>query len=147
MYWIFNKQYRTEEKIIGTLIKNIKKSKLFVNYAEGNDEVYELDNMNVRFTIVNKNIIVVTDKSGNEIISMDCTYDNDEVQSVRANWFHGVIEIARKRQDKEKEKQEKAKKLQEAKKAAEAAMKIKEEQQAKENAMLAALYRMKDLSK
>ena len=149
MYWIFNKQYRTEQEIINTVIKNIKKSKLFLEYYEGNVEVYELDNMKIRFPLLSQDRgIIVTDKEGNEIVSMDCTYSNmDEVQKVRSNWFSSVLEIARNRGHQEKEKQEKAKKLQEAKNAMEASMKVKEQKRAQENTMAAALQRMKNLSK
>lgn len=148
MYWIFNKQYRTEEGIISQLVKNLKKSKIFLKYHENNTEIYELDNINIRFTYINQSLIVVTDKAGNEIVSMDCTYSNmDEVQQVRTNWFHSVLKIARARADQEKQKYEKQKELEQARKEIEAQARAKQQQQVKENAMLNALNQLKNLSK
>ena len=105
--------------------------------------------MKIRFPLLSQDRrIIVTDKEGNQIVSMDCTYSNmDEVQKVRSNWFSAVLDVARKREQQEKEKQEKAKKIKKAKEAMEASMKIEEQKRAQENTMAAALQRMKNLSK
>ena len=105
MILIFNKQFRTEEKIISELMKKIKKSATVNKSYEGNTEKYEFDNLDVFFDIIDRKV-VVTNKMGDKIMSMDCNYDAyDEMQIVRANWFSELLDKARARdEDKEKDK-------------------------------------------
>ena len=147
MFLIFNKQYRTEEKIINALIKNIKKSKIFVQYYDGELEKYELDTMDISFE-VERNIIKVYAKDGEEIMSMNGTWDvRDEMQQARCAWFSEVLNAARRREQHEKNKLSKEKEIQEAKKALELSMKAKKAQQTEADKALAAFKRIKGVSK
>ena len=104
MILIFNKQFRTEEKIISELMKKIKKSATVNRSYEGNTEKYELDNLDVFFDIIDRKV-VVTNKMGDKIMSMDCNYDAyDEMQKARANWFTELLDKARACENKEKDK-------------------------------------------
>ena len=104
MILIFNKQFRTEEKIISELMKKIKKSATVNKSCEGNTEKYEFDNLDVFFGLIDRKV-VVTNKMGDKIMSMDCNYDAyDEMQKARANWFSELLDKARAREDKEKDK-------------------------------------------
>lgn len=104
MILIFNKQFRTEEKIISELMKKIKKSATVNRSYEGNTEKYELDNLDVFFDIIDRKV-VVTNKMGDKIMSMDCNYDAyDEMQIARANWFTELLDKARAYENKEKDK-------------------------------------------
>ena len=110
MILIFNKQFRTEEKIISELVKKIKKSAKFNKSYEGNTEKYELDNLDVFFDIIDRKV-VVTNKMGDEIMSMDCHYDAyDEMQEVRSNWFSELLNKARAKEKYKKMRMATAKK-------------------------------------
>ena len=98
---IFNKQFRAEEKIISALIKKIGKSATINSVYDGNAEKYECDTFDVSFDLTDKKILV-TDKTGDKIMSMDCHYDAyDELQDARSTWFHQTLENARRRYGKE----------------------------------------------
>ena len=85
-------------------MKKIKKSATVNKSYEGNTEKYELDNLDVFFGIIDRKV-VVTNKMGDKIMSMDCNYDAyDEMQKARANWFSELLDKARAREDKEKDK-------------------------------------------
>ena len=110
MILIFNKQFRTEEKIISELVKKIKKSAKFNKSYEGNTEKYEFDNLDVFFDIIDRKV-VVTNKMGDEIMSMDCHYDAyDEMQEVRSNWFSELLNKARAKEKYKKMRMATAKK-------------------------------------
>ena len=110
MILIFNKQFRTEEKIISELMKKIKKSATVNKSYEGNTEKYEFDNLDVFFDIIDRKV-VVTNKMGDEIMSMDCHYDAyDEMQEVRSNWFSELLNKARAKEKYKKMRMATAKK-------------------------------------
>ena len=110
MILIFNKQFRTEEKIISELMKKIKKSATVNKSYEGNTEKYEFDNLDVFFDIIDRKV-VVTNKMGDEIMSMDCHYDAyDEMQEVRSNWFSELLNKARVKEKDKKMRMATAKK-------------------------------------
>jgi len=135
---IFNKQFRTEEKIISELIKKIKKSEKFVQSWDDLEEVYDLDTIKIGFISMQPKELKVYDKSGKEILSMGCEYQSgNEMQEVRANWFHELLERARKRDQKEKDKKQMRK--------ATATIKAKKQSKAKEAAMMKALEQIKSL--
>ena len=100
---IFNKQFRTEEKTISALIKKIDKSGTVArSYVGNNTEKYEFDTFDVSFVMnPGDKRIVVVDKMGDEILSMDCNYDPyDEMQEARSMWFGQTLENARRRYGK-----------------------------------------------
>ena len=110
MILIFNKKFRTEEKIISELMKKIKKSATVNKSYEGNTEKYEFDNLDVFFDIIDRKV-VVTNKMGDEIRSMDCHYDAyDEMQEVRSNWFSELLNKARVKEKDKKMRMATAKK-------------------------------------
>ena len=145
MLMIFNKQFRTEEKIISELIKKIKKSKKIVMSYVGNAEVYELDTIDISFDTV-KHELLVEDKSGKKIMSLDCNYDmHNEMQQARSNWFHEVLNKSRERYDKESAALEKQEKWKKSNKKATAMNNLKKQQQGEQTAALKALERIKGL--
>ena len=97
-----NKQLRIEEKMIGDLHKKIKKSEGFSVEAEKNKEIYHLDTIDIVFDIVARTL-VVTDKSGEVIVDIDCKFDSySNEQKKRFSLFGALLDAARKRDDKEK---------------------------------------------
>ena len=111
MFLFFNKQFRLEQNLISELAKKIKKSVSFHSCYGGNNsntEIYKLDNLDIWFDITNRKIIVF-DKSGAEITSLDCHYDElSDMQKARTKWFHDLLcKVARGRKDAEEEKQKK----------------------------------------
>lgn len=149
MFLIFNKQYRTEEKLISELAKKIKKSLSFKSYDAGdkdNEEIYELDSVFIGFDITNHKI-TVSDKAGNEIVSLDCKYNAyDEFQQARGKWFHYLLcGVARKRKKQEEEKQKKLEAMQKATKALDVATKTKEKQLLQQQVIQDALDKIRGL--
>jgi len=135
---IFNKQFRTEEKIISELVKKIKKSEKFVQSWDGLEEVYELDTIKIGLISAAPKELNVYDKSGKEILSMNCDYiSGNEMQEARADWFHELVEKARKRDKKEKDKKQM--------RQATATIKAKKQAEVKEAAMMKALEQIKGL--
>lgn len=145
MLLIFNKQFRTEEKIISELIKKIKKSKVIVLSYIGDAEVYALDNIDISLDVV-KHELVVTDKSDKNIVTMDCNYDAfDEKQQARSDWFSEVLEQARDRYGKELNLIKKQEKFKNANQKVLMVNNLKKKQQAEQNAMVEALGKIKSL--
>ena len=127
MVWVFNKEFRNFEKTISALIKKMKESKTFEQkYGEklegeelkGYDvdgrkpeEIYICDTFDISFFITTPQFFRVTDKSGKEIIKMDCQYDlYDEWARIRSNRFAVLLRYAREQDDARKDKSEKFKK-------------------------------------
>lgn len=146
LFLVFTKQYRAEEKIISELTKKIKKSNSFKYSVVKNTETYELDGIVIDFTLTQSRKMVVRDKAGEEIYSMNGDYDMlDEMQETRFNWFSHLLTVAREREADKQAKKQKTKKLKDAKEALDAAEKAKlKEQQILDNAY-EALKRMKGL--
>lgn len=142
---IFNKEFRTEEKIISALIKKIAKSAtVSVNY-NGNVEKYEFDTFDVSFDVPDRKILV-TDKVGDQIMSMDCHYDAyDEMQEVRSNWFHQTLENARRRHGKEQATKALKDATNSAAKAVAKALDLKSKKRAQQAAAKETLDRIKGL--
>ena len=145
MFLIFNKQYRAEDKLISELVKKIKKSKTF-SVDDKDKEIYKLDNLDIVFDLP-EHVLSVLDKSGAEIIKIDCTNKSgDDFQQERAKWFHHLLcDVARKRKNQEKEKQKKIKSMQEAARVLEAENNVKKQQQLQQQATLAALDKIRGL--
>ena len=149
MFLFFNKQFRLEQNLISELAKKIKKSVSFDSCYGGNNsntEIYKLDNLDIWFDITNRKIIVF-DKSGAEITSLDCHYDElSDMQKARTKWFHDLLcKVARGRKDAEAEKQ---KKLQAAEKKAEkkqVANWLKIQQELQQKSVQAALDKVRSL--
>ena len=104
MFLIFNKEYRQFEKIMSELYKKAKKSQKMT--VKQDPETYELDTVNVAFDVV-KDVLTVTDKAGEEIVSFNCRYSgNDELQNAKFNMFSDLLsrfrEIYGARQEKQK---------------------------------------------
>lgn len=138
MFFVFSKQFRTEEKIFSELAKKIKESKKITQSWAGLAEVYKLDTCRIEFISDTPAQILVYDKSGKEILSLNCEYDNaDRMQRARSNWFSWVLADARKRYEKDtgKEKMRKAT----------AKIKAQKEQERHEAAMVKALDKIKSL--
>jgi len=140
---IFNKQFRTEEKTISALIKKIDKSGTIVRSYVGNTEKYEFDTFDVSFVMnPGDKRIVVVDKIGNEILSMDCNYDPyDEMQEARSIWFSQTLENARRRYGKEQA----TKALKNAAKFAAKAFGLKSKKKSQQDAAMNALNRVRNL--
>lgn len=135
MFFVFSKQFRTEEKIFSELAKKIKESKKITQSRDGLAEVYKLDTIRIEFISAK---ILVYDKSGKEILSLNCKYDDaDRMQQARYNWFSGVLADARKRYEKDTGK--------EKMRRAAAKIKAKKEQERHEAAMVKALEQIKSL--
>lgn len=108
---VFNKEFRQGEKLISEIRKKIKKSKnLELKYDDGL-EVYSFDTFDVIFsTVISETFFKVVDKSGKEIVSMDCTYKNDdELAKVRFNRFSHLLDFIRTQDKIRKAKSEKFK--------------------------------------
>ena len=149
---LFNKERRMLGKLFDNLFDKIKTSKSIKVEYKGNAEVCSLDSIDISFDTVTSKI-VVTDKSGAEIYTMDCHHPQmpllntaDELQQYLANGFHAMLMHARKVYDK---KQEKSKKMKEDLDAARANLKAKSEQkqaeQIRQSAMMSALDKLKSL--
>lgn len=117
---IFNKQFRQEEKLISRTVDKIKKSKSIkmkfgkVSTDIGTTETYMLDDIDVCFNLGVKggpNSIIIKEKNGNVIYTMDCHFDiYDKMQRARANWFHWLLNKTRDIYNKKPKKAEKLKK-------------------------------------
>ena len=142
---IFNKEFRTEEKTISALIKKIAKSAtVSVNY-NGSVEKYEFDTFDVSFDVPDHKILV-TDKVGDQIMSMDCHYDAyDEMQEARSNWFHQTLENARRRHGKEQATKALKDAANSAAKAVAKALDLKSKKRAQQAAAKETLDRIKGL--
>ena len=142
---IFNKQFRTEEKIISELAKKIRKSKKFIkSYKSG--EAYELDTIEIEFFVVSPVEIIVFDKSGETILSMNCDrHAGDEMQDVRNRWFSELLERARIRDRKEQANKAKEIQFSDSNKARSIAEKMKKQQEEKVTMMRKALERIRSL--
>lgn len=115
---IFNKQYRTEEKIIAELAKKIKNAEPFFMHIDGNAEVYELPGgMWISFDVVTYKLEVTI--GGKRVIELDCKFDaNDNMQQARNNWFSVLLNsYARKRLEKIEKARQKVAKMNNAKKS------------------------------
>ncbi|MBQ7185539.1 MAG: hypothetical protein IJR92_01910 [Alphaproteobacteria bacterium] len=140
----FNKQYRAEKKIILELARKIQKSKNIHQSYHGNTEVYELDTMSISFGGVPR-VLTVTNE-GQTIFSLDCEYSDDELQQVRFDWFHLLLnDYARKRWNKEKEKQEKQEKFASAKEKIKQVLDVKTEQQKRQEFLQQSLKNIRRL--
>ena len=138
MFFVFSKQFRTEEKIFSELAKKIKESKKIAQSWDGLAEVYKLDTIRIEFISATPAQILVYDKAGKEILSLDCEYDDaDRMQQARSHWFSGVLADARKRYEKDTGK--------EKMRRASAKIKAKKEQEKHEAAMVKALDKIKSL--
>ncbi len=145
MILMFNKQYRQESALISDLAKKIKKSKSIIRVCHENTEIYELDNIEVCFDIL-KSVLSVIIKSGSKLVSLDCSYDDDELQLARYHMFSNLLQRAR---DTYYRSIDKAKALEqatkEAKKNQDALDKAKAEKEAVEAKIIAARRRIKSL--
>ena len=138
MFFVFSKQFRTEEKIFSELAKKIKESKKIAQSWDGLAEVYKLDTIRIEFISATPAQILVYDKAGKEILSLDCEYnDADRMQQARSHWFSGVLADARKRYEKDTGK--------EKMRRASAKIKAQKEQERHETAMVKALDKIKSL--
>ena len=109
MFLIFNKEFRQIESILSDLMAKVKKSEKFVKKYEAQYEIYKLDTIDIHFHI-SSNTITVKDKSGKEIISLDCHYDRyDKLQDAKWNRFGTFLGAVRNAYDKRVEKAEKMK--------------------------------------
>lgn len=128
------------------LLKKMKKSINVVKKYEGNAEIYELDTVDIVFEI-GKHKIGARDKSGAEIISLDCHYDSyDKLQNAKCNLFSDFLKEVRNTYDKRIEKESKFKKAAEkANKEAEAKQKVISAQAAKEKLLNDALEKLRGL--
>lgn len=148
MFIVFNKEYRNFEAIMSDLLKKMKKSVNVEKVYEDEigAEVYKLDTVDIVFQI-GKHIIIARDKSGAEIISLDCHYDRtNELQNAKCNLFGGFLKEVRNNYDKRIEKANKLKVAAEkAKKEAEAKQKIISAQAAKEKLLNDALNKLRGM--
>ena len=138
MFFVFSKQFRTEEKIFSELTKKIKESEKITQSWDGLAEVYKLDTCKIEFISAEPAELFVYDKSGKRILSLDCGYsDTDRMQRARFRWFSGLLEDVRKRYEKYtgKEKMRKAT----------AKIKAEKEQKKHEVAMVKALDKLQRL--
>ncbi|MBR5354819.1 MAG: hypothetical protein IK122_01685 [Alphaproteobacteria bacterium] len=120
MFIIFNKEYRKFESIMSELISKMKKSAKIDKKYEGNAEVYKLDTVDIVCGIGVRSLIV-RDKTGAEIIALDCHYSGyKELQRAKSVLFGNFLEKVRNIYHKRIEKADKLKKATEA-------AKIKEE--------------------
>lgn len=147
MFIIFNKEYRKYESIMSDLMKKMKKSVNVEKVYEVNTEVYKLDSVDIVFEFTGGNKLVIKDKSGSEIISLDCYYDRyDELQSAKWDLFSGFLGKIRGMYEKRIETVNKLKAAAEkAKKAEEAKQKAVFAQQAKEKLLNDALEKLRGL--
>ena len=105
---IFNKQFRTEEKIFSDLRKKIRKSETIAN-THHNDK-YALDSIVIDFDVSTHRLTVSDKKTGSEIITIDCHFDNyDDMQKIRSNWFHNLLMFVREQFNKRQAKIKKVK--------------------------------------
>ena len=104
MILIFNKQYRQFEKIMSELLKKAKKSQKMEQ--KDDPETYYLDNVNVAFDVV-KYVLTVTDKAGEEIVSINCKFAGAgyELQNAKFNLFSDLLSHFRKIYNARQEKQ------------------------------------------
>lgn len=138
---IFNKQFRTEEKIISVLIKRIKKSNKIDFSFFKNTEVFKLDNITIYFDVVERELLV-KDNADKKILSMDCHYDAyNEMQTARYNWFSELLGVAKDCYGKAIKQKEKLKAASEKLKPASNAL----QQQKQIAALTAALDKIKGL--
>lgn len=118
----FNKQLRTEEKIIAELSKKIKKAETVYMHNEGNAEVYELPGgFWISFDVVTNKLEITN--GGKKILDLDCKYYgyddgyNNKLQAARYNWFSALLDRARKRLEKDEKLRQKTSKLKKARKS------------------------------
>ena len=110
MFLIFNKEFRQIESILSDLMTKVKKSAKIVRKDAAEGEMYELDTVDIYFQIPS-NMITVKDKSGKEIISLDCHYDShDKLQNAKWNQFGDFLSVVRNAYKKYVEKAEKLQK-------------------------------------
>ena len=136
MFLIFNKEFRQIESILSDLMTKVKKSAEFVRKVEGRYEIYELDTVDIYFQI-SSSIITIKDKSGKEIISLDCHYDmHDKLQNAKWGQFGSLLKAVRDAYTKRLEKAEKREKF--AQKIAEELVKeeLRNEERAAKQKML-----------
>lgn len=141
-----NKQQKTEEKIFNEIAQKIKKSQILNwNHTE-QGEMYALDTIDVYFDVVPSKLTVY-DKTGSEIISMDCEYDAwDKNKQFRHTCFSNVLDIARKEFGKRESQQAKnATKLKAAQKKLQAISDARSQQQAQEAMLKSALDKIQGL--
>lgn len=117
MFLIFNKEFREMEKFVSTLIKKAKESTKIELKIEGNDTIYKLDSIDIVFKTISPQTLKVRDKSGTEIISVNCeyTYDANPLQRAKSHQFSNLLEHISKIHD---ERIKKVKKMKEAVKEA-----------------------------
>lgn len=80
MFVVFNKEYRKINSIMNNLINKVRNSAKIMCTYEDDTEFYKLDTVDIVF-VMGVNNLIVKDKEGNGIISIDCHYDcDDELQ-------------------------------------------------------------------
>lgn len=110
MVYIFNKQFRTREKIFNDLRKKIKKSETMTCIPH--TDKYTLDTVVIEFKVIDPQTITINDKTGTEIIKLDCHYDGyDDIQKIMFHQFSSLLAFIRNQFDK---RQERIKKIKEA---------------------------------
>lgn len=139
----FNKQYRIESGIFSRLTKKFKAAQVASVRKAGNTEIYTLDNSwRISFDVLTKVLTVVDINEKQEIISLDCKFGGDyvaaELQNARFYAFSNLLNVARKRIDRDEKSAQKREAFGKAQARAAQALELKskEEQasQALENA-------------
>ena len=117
MILMFNKQYRQENKLFNTLADKIKKSSSIVQEFKGQARVFELDTIDIYFTVANGQKLKVVTKTGEVVVpEMDCSFKQgcsteDVLQRARHEMFSQLLDFVHKTYEK---KAEKAKKMEQA---------------------------------
>ena len=151
MFLIFNKEFRETEKTMSILQGKAKKSeKMVLKHKKDKKglewEVYELDTLDIWFTLTGCLELVVKDKSGNNIIDLDCHYDSyNELQNAKANQFSNLLQNIRKMYDKRVEAQKMKDAAVKAKKAAETKTKAENAEKARLQALADANSKLRGL--
>jgi len=104
MILFFRKRFIKEEKSVDRMASKIRRSESVKQEYKENEagecdmEIYKLDNMDVYFNLGDpaKNSIIIKNKKGRVIFTMDCHYDPcDQMQIVRAGWFSKLLKTTR----------------------------------------------------
>lgn len=100
LFFIWNKEFRQDERLVRTLSSKITDAENISVRHEGNTEIYKLDVLEIHFHLSTPNEMKIV--AGDETIyTMNCEYDiNNELQQHRAHLFY----IARNRFQKQQEK-------------------------------------------
>ena len=101
---IAKEKLRAEEDIIESLIKGVEKTNWISHETQANNEIYRLDVMDISLDMVKKSI-VVTDKMGGVLASVDCAYDAfSDAQQKKNMLFSALLNGARIRNEQEEKK-------------------------------------------